>query len=132
MNALAAAIKKHCDAQQLTLATAESVTVGHLQASIAGVSGASSFFQGGITAYTVDQKVQLLGIDRRHADEVDCVSERVAAEMAQARQRCSARTSASPPPGMRKHRTRPRRARMRSMPSGTRSNPMDRWCARDR
>jgi len=34
----------------LTLAVAESVTAGHVQARVAAVSGASEFFLGGLTA----------------------------------------------------------------------------------
>ena len=68
---------------RLTLAVAESLTSGHLQARIAAVSGASNYFLGGITAYTLDQKVRHLGVNRAHARHVDCVSQRVAVEMAQ-------------------------------------------------
>lgn len=67
---------------RLTLAVAESLTAGHLQAQIASVSGASIFFLGGITAYSLDQKVKLLGVNRAHARRVNCVSQRVAVEMA--------------------------------------------------
>jgi nicotinamide-nucleotide amidase len=42
-----------------------------------------SFFLGGITAYNIEQKVRLLGIDRAHAELVDCVSPRVPEEMAE-------------------------------------------------
>lgn len=67
---------------KLTLAVAESLTAGNLQARIASVSGASGYFLGGVTAYTLAQKVKLLGVDRRHAKAVNCVSARVAEEMA--------------------------------------------------
>ncbi|SDS03247.1 CinA family protein [Opitutus sp. GAS368] len=66
----------------LTLAVAESLTAGHVQARIAAVSGASDYFLGGITAYTLRQKVKLLGVNRAHAKRVNCVSQRVAVEMA--------------------------------------------------
>jgi nicotinamide-nucleotide amidase len=65
-----------------SLAVAESLTAGHVQARIAAVSGASKYFRGGVTAYTLDSKVKLLGVDRAHARRADCVSERVAVEMA--------------------------------------------------
>ena len=65
-----------------TLAVAESLTSGRVQAEIGSVSGASDFFEGGITAYTLEQKVERLGIDRMHAEAVKCVSAQVAAEMA--------------------------------------------------
>lgn len=70
------------DKPALTLAVAESLTVGHLQAKIAAVSGASDYFLGGITAYTLEQKVKQLGVNRAHARSVNCVSQRVAVEMA--------------------------------------------------
>ena len=66
----------------LTLAVAESLTAGHLQAQIASVSGASDFFLGGITTYNLEQKVKQLGVNRAHARSVNCVSQRVAVEMA--------------------------------------------------
>jgi nicotinamide-nucleotide amidase len=66
----------------LTLAAAESLTAGHVQAAIASVSGASDYFLGGVTAYSLEQKAKLLGVNRAHARSVDCVSQRVAVEMA--------------------------------------------------
>ncbi len=69
-------------APPLTLAVAESLTCGGVQARIGAISGASKFFLGGTTAYTLDQKVALLGVDRRGARRVNCVSETVALEMA--------------------------------------------------
>jgi len=68
---------------RLTLAVAESLTCGHVQARIGAVSGASEYFLGGVTAYSLEQKVRLLGVNRAHARRVNCVSQRVAVEMAQ-------------------------------------------------
>jgi nicotinamide-nucleotide amidase len=68
---------------RLTLAVAESLTCGHVQARIGAVSGASEYFLGGLTAYSLEQKVRHLGVDRAHARRVNCVSQRVAVEMAQ-------------------------------------------------
>jgi nicotinamide-nucleotide amidase len=68
---------------RLTLAVAESATSGRLQAAIGAISGASRFFLGGITAYTIDQKVRHLGVDRAVAEAVDCVSAGVAEQMAE-------------------------------------------------
>ena len=65
-----------------TLAVAESLTCGHVQARIGAISGASEFFLGGVTAYTLDQKVQHLGVDRAGAEKVKCVSAAVAEQMA--------------------------------------------------
>ncbi len=67
---------------RLTLAVAESLTSGRLQARIGAVSGASEFFLGGVTAYTLDGKVRHLGVDRAEASAVNGVSGRVAEQMA--------------------------------------------------
>jgi nicotinamide-nucleotide amidase len=66
----------------LTLAAAESLTCGRVQAAIGAVSGASNYFFGGITAYSLDQKVQHLGVDRAVAKKVNSVSADVAEQMA--------------------------------------------------
>ncbi|MDI1336996.1 MAG: CinA family protein [Lacunisphaera sp.] len=68
---------------RLTLAVAESLTCGHVQAAIGAVPGASNYFRGGVTAYSLDEKVKLLGVNRAHARRTNCVSQRVAVEMAQ-------------------------------------------------
>lgn len=65
-----------------TLAVAESLTCGRVQAAIGAISGASDFFLGGITAYSIEQKVRHLGVDRGPAQTCDAVSAAVAAEMA--------------------------------------------------
>jgi nicotinamide-nucleotide amidase len=65
------------------LAVAESVTAGLMQLAFAGAEEASSFFEGGITAYNLLQKWRLLQIDEIHALSCNCVSPRVAVEMAQ-------------------------------------------------
>ena len=67
---------------KLTLAVAESLTAGNVQAQIAGVSGASSYFFGGVTTYSINEKVRLLGVNRAAAKRVNGVSARVAEEMA--------------------------------------------------
>jgi nicotinamide-nucleotide amidase len=67
---------------RLTLAAAESLTCGRVQAAIGAVSGASEYFLGGVTAYSLAQKARLLGVNRAHARRVNCVSQRVAVEMA--------------------------------------------------
>ncbi|HTJ78393.1 MAG TPA: CinA family protein [Rariglobus sp.] len=65
-----------------SLAVAESLTGGRVQAAITAVPGASGFFLGGITAYTLDQKVRHLGVKRAPAARVNAVSAEVAAQMA--------------------------------------------------
>ena len=64
------------------LAVAESLTAGNVQARIGAISGASSFFRGGLTAYTLEQKVRHLGVDPVEAAACNCVSESVARQMA--------------------------------------------------
>ena len=44
-------IKEWLTAHKQTIAVAESVTAGHLQAALSSAVEASKFFQGGITAY---------------------------------------------------------------------------------
>lgn len=68
---------------RLTLAVAESVTCGQVQARVGAISGASQFFLGGITAYVLDQKVRHLGVNRAAARAVNSVSATVAAQMAE-------------------------------------------------
>jgi nicotinamide-nucleotide amidase len=67
---------------RLTLAAAESMTCGRVQAKVGEIPGASEFFRGGITAYSLDQKVRHLGVNRAAAKRVNCVSADVAAQMA--------------------------------------------------
>lgn len=67
---------------RLTLAVAESLTCGHVQARVGAISGASEFFLGGITAYSLDEKVRHLGVNRAAAQRVNCVSAAVAEQMA--------------------------------------------------
>jgi len=75
-------IKQICDREQLLLAVAESVSVGHLQSLLAATPGASTFFRGGATTYSIHEKTRLLKVDHSHAFSVNCVSQRVTLEMA--------------------------------------------------
>ncbi|MDR6922543.1 MULTISPECIES: CinA family protein [Chryseobacterium] len=65
-----------------TIAIAESVTSGCLQLAFSQMHNASLFYKGGITAYTLPQKVKLLNVNRKEAEECDCVSENIASVMA--------------------------------------------------
>ena len=65
-----------------TVAAAESLTCGNLQALLGRVSGASGYFAGGVTAYTLEQKVRLLGVNAERAAPVDSVSREVVEQMA--------------------------------------------------
>ncbi|OHE82688.1 MAG: hypothetical protein A3G75_13415 [Verrucomicrobia bacterium RIFCSPLOWO2_12_FULL_64_8] len=67
---------------RLTLAVAESITCGRLQAQIGAIAGASEFFLGGITPYLISQKVRHLGVDRALAESVGGVSREVTEQLA--------------------------------------------------
>ena len=67
---------------RLTLGVAESLTCGAVQARVGAGPGASHFFRGGITAYTLDLKVRHLGVEREEAERVNSVSAAVAEQMA--------------------------------------------------
>jgi len=64
------------------ISVAESLSSGNIQSSLGSVPGATEFFEGGITVYSLEQKVNLLKVDKTHVLRVDCVSGRVAKEMA--------------------------------------------------
>lgn len=65
-----------------TISVAESVTSGLLQLAFSQMPNASLFYNGGITAYTLSQKVIFLDVGQEEAEECDCVSENVAETMA--------------------------------------------------
>lgn len=65
-----------------TIAVAESVTSGHLQAAISLADSAQHFFQGGITVYNVAQKFKHLNVEPIHALSCNAVSKQVAAQLA--------------------------------------------------
>lgn len=66
-----------------TVSVAESVTSGFLQFSFSQMRDASKFFKGGITAYTLEEKVKFLNVERDEAESCDCVSDHIAEVMAQ-------------------------------------------------
>lgn len=66
----------------LKVAAAESLTVGRVQTELGRWSGASGYFAGGLTCYTIEAKARLLGVDQAHAVDVNAVSAQVATEMA--------------------------------------------------
>ncbi len=65
-----------------TIAVAESVTSGLLQSAFASAENASLFFQGGITTYNLGQKARHLNVEPIHAHTHNCVSEKIAEQMA--------------------------------------------------
>ncbi|UZT98392.1 nicotinamide-nucleotide amidohydrolase family protein [Chryseobacterium fluminis] len=65
-----------------TISIVESVTSGCLQLAFSQMPNASLFYKGGMTAYTLPEKVRLLKVDRTEAEQCDCVSENIAETMA--------------------------------------------------
>lgn len=74
-------IKEKLVAKGETLAIAESVTSGNLQAAISLAIDASKFYQGGITVYNLGQKTRHLNVDPIHAEKCNCISVNVAVTM---------------------------------------------------
>ncbi|MFP3833557.1 CinA family protein [Chryseobacterium joostei] len=65
-----------------SISIAESVTSGCLQLAFSQMPNASMFYKGGMTAYSLPEKVRLLKVNRREAEECDCVSGNIAETMA--------------------------------------------------
>ena len=76
------AIRNYLLKKEETIAVAESVTSGFLQAAFSTVPDAAKFFHGGITAYNLGQKARHLHVNPIHAESCNCVSEQVAQTMA--------------------------------------------------
>ncbi|HEY3115511.1 MAG TPA: nicotinamide-nucleotide amidohydrolase family protein [Chloroflexota bacterium] len=79
VEALAAALEAH----HYDLAVAESCTGGSLAAAITDLPGSSSFFVGGVVAYSNDLKEQLLGVPSATLQRHGAVSEETARAMAE-------------------------------------------------
>jgi len=75
-------IGKRMMANKQTIAVAESVTSGVLQYALSSITDAAKFYHGGITVYNIAQKFKHLQVEPIHAQEVNCVSQQVANEMA--------------------------------------------------
>lgn len=65
-----------------TIAVAESVTSGNIQAAFSLAKNATCFFQGGITVYNAGQKCRHFNVDPIHAGDCNCVSQQIADKMA--------------------------------------------------
>jgi nicotinamide-nucleotide amidase len=65
-----------------TISVVESVTSGCLQLAFSQMPNASLFYKGGMTVYTLPEKVRLLKVEKIEAEECDCVSENIAETMA--------------------------------------------------
>jgi nicotinamide-nucleotide amidase len=75
-------IGKQLRTRAQTVAVAESVTSGLLQFAFSSMENAEKFYHGGITAYNVAQKFKHLNVEPIHAIDCNCVSQKVADEMA--------------------------------------------------
>ncbi|MDV3508372.1 damage-inducible protein CinA [Elizabethkingia anophelis] len=64
-----------------TVSVAESATSGGLQLAFSQMPHASLVYKGGITAYSLMEKVNLLHVDREEGERCDCVSENIAETM---------------------------------------------------
>lgn len=76
------AIKDFLVEREESIAVAESVTAGHLQAALSAAVEASKCFQGGITTYNIGQKTRHLHIDPILGRKVNCVAVKIAHRMA--------------------------------------------------
>lgn len=65
-----------------TIAVAESVTSGALQAALSQAENAARFYEGGITTYNLPQKVKHFDVDFAHGVQCNCVSGEIAVDMA--------------------------------------------------
>lgn len=74
-------IQQHLYESGLTVGTAESCTGGRIAESIIAVPGASTYFKGGIVAYTNEIKERLLSVDHQLLEEKTAVCEEVAKAM---------------------------------------------------
>jgi PncC family amidohydrolase len=72
----------------LTVSVAESCTGGLVGSRLTDVAGSSTYFLGGVVAYSNDAKVKLLGVRRETLAQYGAVSEQGAREMAEGVRRC--------------------------------------------
>ncbi len=66
-----------------TLSIAESCTGGLLCSRITSIKGSSNIFKGGYVPYTIESKINVLGIDKMTIETHDVISEAVVVEMAE-------------------------------------------------
>lgn len=66
-----------------SLSLAESCTGGRISYRITSVPGSSSYYKGGVTSYSNESKVKILGVNPEHIQKYGAVSEQVAVQMAE-------------------------------------------------
>ncbi|MBU2019466.1 MAG: competence/damage-inducible protein A [Bacteroidetes bacterium] len=67
---------------KMTIGTIESCTGGHIAEQIVSIPGSSVYFEGGIIAYSYDQKVKLVGVNQEDLLKHGAVSEEIIRQMA--------------------------------------------------
>ena len=72
-----------CIKKKISIAVAESCTAGLLASKITSISGASSFFQGGIIAYQNNVKINILEVPQLLIKEKTAVCSEVVEKMAE-------------------------------------------------
>lgn len=72
-----------CVEKNMSITTAESCTAGFLSAQITSISGASSFFKGGIISYQNNVKIKILGVSKSLIKEKSEVCSEVVEQMAE-------------------------------------------------
>ena len=67
----------------LTLGSVESMTGGLFSAKFTEIPGSSAVFKGGIVTYSVEEKINIVGVKKETIEKYGVVSEQVAIEMAE-------------------------------------------------
>ena len=68
--------------RNITLSCAESFTGGLFASTLVSIPGCSAVFKGGVTTYSSESKIKILGVKKETIDKFDVVSKEVAIEMA--------------------------------------------------
>ena len=68
--------------KEFTVAVAESVTAGAVANTLCSESGSSKFFKGGIVAYSIQSKKDILGIDIEYAEQNNFTNDYTTLQMA--------------------------------------------------
>ncbi|HEY2649324.1 MAG TPA: CinA family protein, partial [Puia sp.] len=77
-----AKIREMLSSRHNTVAVAESVTAGYLQAAFSQMKEAMNIFHGGMTTYNIGQKARHLRVNPIEAQNTNCVSDSVTVQMA--------------------------------------------------